>query len=114
MVLHWKPDANGTGGATTLNVDTLGPVAVKLPDGITDPAPGEITAGRLYEIWYDGSRFRLLNASVSPGVLGEAQPACGVGDRGRQWFVAGATGVKDGLSVCAKDATNAYAWRTLY
>ena len=24
MVLHWKPDVNGAGGATTLNVDTLG------------------------------------------------------------------------------------------
>jgi hypothetical protein len=114
MVLHWTPDVNGTGGPTTLNVDALGPAAVKLPDGITDPAPGEITAGRLYEIWYDGTSFRLLNSSVSPGVLGEAQPVCGAAVRGRQWFVTGAMGVKDSLSVCAKDASNAYAWRTLY
>ena len=113
-VLHWKPDANGTGGATTLNIDTLGPAAMKLADGITDPGPGEITAGRIYEIWYDGTGFRLLNPLVSAGVLGEAQPACSVAVRGRQWFVAGAAGVKDGLSVCAKDASNAYAWRTLY
>lgn len=114
MVLHWQPDENGTGGATTLNVDTLGPAAMKLADGITDPAPGDIIAGRVYEIWYDGTGFRLLNPVVPSGVLGEAQPACGVGVRGRQWFVAGATGVKDSLSVCAKDASNAYAWRTLY
>jgi hypothetical protein len=114
MVLHWKPDANGTGGATTLNVDTLGAAAVKLADGVTDPAPGEITAGRVYEIWYDGAAFRLLNPFETSGVLGETQPACGAGVRGRQWFVAGATGVKDSLAVCAKDASNAYAWRTLY
>jgi hypothetical protein len=114
MILNWKPDVSGTGGATTLNVDTLGPTAVKLPDGITDPAPGDITAGRVYEIWYDGTRFRLLNPFGPSGVLGEAQPACGVAVRGRQWFVAGAPGAKDSLSVCAKDASNAFAWRTLY
>jgi len=114
MLLHWKPDANGTGGATTLNVDTLGAAAVKLADGVTDPAAGEIEAGRVYEIWYDGTSFRLLNPNITPGVLGEAQPACGVGVRGRQWFVAGVTGVKDSLSVCAKDTSNVYAWRPLY
>jgi hypothetical protein len=114
MILHWKPDASGTGGPTTLNVDTLGPAVVKLADGITDPVPGDITAGRVYEIWYDGTGFRLLNTFVPSGVLGEAQPACGVAVRGRQWFVAGAPGVKDSLSVCAKDASNAFAWRILY
>jgi len=114
MLLHWEPDTNGTGGTTTLNVDTLGPVAVKLTDGIADPAPGDILAGRVYQVWYDGTGFRLLNPEVPPGVLGEAQPACGIAVRGRQWFVAGSTGLKDSLSVCAKDASGAYAWRTLY
>jgi len=114
MVLHWKPDTNGTGGPTTLNVDTLGPAALKLADGITDPAAGDIMAGRVYETWYDGTSFRLLNLAVTAGVLGEVQPACGAAVRGRQWFVAGTTGVKDSLTVCAKDASNAYAWRTLY
>ncbi len=114
MVLHWKPDANGAGGAPTLNADTLGAVPIKLADGITNPAPGEIAGGRVYEIWYDGASFRLLNSAEAPGVLGEVQPACGVEVRGRQWFIAGATGVKDSLSVCAKDASNVYAWRTLY
>jgi hypothetical protein len=114
MVLHWKPDANGAGGTTTINVDTLGPAAIKLADGITDPAPGDLIGGRVYEIWYDGIGFRLLNPPVPPGILGEVQPACAVAVRGRQWFVAGAPGAKDSLSVCAKDASNAYAWRALY
>ncbi|MCU1337782.1 MAG: hypothetical protein JWO19_3363 [Bryobacterales bacterium] len=69
------------GGATTLNVDTLGPAAVKLTDGITNPAPGDIMAGRVYEIWYDGTSFRLLNPFVPPGVLAEVRPACGVAVR---------------------------------
>jgi hypothetical protein len=29
-------------------------------------------------------------------------------------FATGGTGTKDGLTVCAKDATESYAWRTLY
>jgi len=87
---------------------------VKLPDGATNPSPGDIVAGRLQQLWFDGSSFRLLSPLVPAGVLGDALPTCGTGVRGRLWFVAGATGVKDSLSVCAKDASNAYAWRTIY
>jgi hypothetical protein len=114
MVLDWKPDINGAGGATTLNVDILGAVSLKLADGLTDPAPGDIVAGRLKQIWYDGVSFRLFDGVVPFGVLGESLPACNLSTRGRLWFVAGATGVKDSLSACAKDASNSYAWRTLY
>ena len=113
MVLYWSPDANPA-GAITLNVDLLGAVGVKLADGAADPAPGDLVAGRLEAIWYDGSKFRLLNHVVPAGALGDALPACGVAVRGRIWFVAGAPGVKDSLSVCAKDASDGYAWRTLY
>ena len=61
MVLRWKPDVNGTGGATTLNVDTLGAVNVKLGNG-SNPAAGDLVAGRIQEIWYDGvnSGFSIL------------------------------------------------------
>lgn len=34
--------------------------------------------------------------------------------RGTFWVVQGAAGVKDTVEVCAKDAADAYAWRTLY
>jgi hypothetical protein len=114
MILHWNPDVSATGGPTTLNVDTLGAISVKLADGATDPAPGDVVAGRIVEIWYDGAVFRLLASPIPAGILAEAQPGCAAGVRGRLWFVAGAPGVKDSLSVCAKDATNAYAWRALY
>jgi hypothetical protein len=114
MALNWKPDVNGTGGPTTLAVNILSAAAVKLSDGVTDPGPGDIVAGRILEIWYDGTVFRLVNPPIPEGILGEVQPTCAAGIHGRLWFVAGATGVKDGLSVCAKDATNTYAWRALY
>jgi hypothetical protein len=114
MYLHWNPDVSGTGGATTLNVDTLGAIPVKLADGVTNITSVDVVAGRALEIWYDGTSFRLLTSPIPAGILGEAQPTCAVAVRGRLWFVAGAAGAKDTLSVCAKDATNAYAWRALY
>jgi len=114
MALHWQPDVNGAGGPTTINVDFLGAQSLKLADGATNPGPGDVVAGRLYVIWYDGSNFRLADPDFPAGVLGEALPTCSTAVRGRLWFVAGGTGVKDSLSVCAQDATNTLAWRTLY
>jgi len=43
-----------------------------------------------------------------------AAPTCASTNRGELWFTQGATGVKDSAQVCAKDAANAYAWRTIY
>jgi len=114
MVISWIPDVNGTGGSTTLNVDTLGSKAVKLPDGATNPVSTDIVAGRLYRLWYDGTEFRLPTSVSVPGVTGVAQPMCALAMRGRLWFVPGGTGVQDSLQVCAADATNSYAWRVLY
>jgi hypothetical protein len=43
-----------------------------------------------------------------------AQPACSAATRGTHWHVNGANGVKDTVAVCAKDASDIYAWRTIY
>lgn len=43
-----------------------------------------------------------------------AKPACGVASRGTFWSVQGGAGVKDTVEVCAKDAGDSYAWRTIY
>jgi hypothetical protein len=114
MLVHWIPDVNGTGGATTLNIDSLGAVPVKLADGITDPGPGDIVGNRFQQISYNGAAFVLAKPTTPSGILGEPQPSCSLLSRGRLWFVGGSMGVKDSLTVCAKDATDAYAWRTLY
>ena len=114
MTLNWTADVSEAGGPVTLNVDFLGAVPVKLADGLSDPAPGDIVAGRRDQIWFDGSVFRLLNPLIPAGVLGDVLPGCSVTVRGRLWYVAGAPGVKDTLLICSKDGTNAYAWRTLY
>lgn len=43
-----------------------------------------------------------------------AQPTCDAQHRGEFLYVAGATGVKDTVEVCAKDASEAYDWRVIY
>ncbi|MGD0668006.1 MAG: hypothetical protein ABSB23_10605 [Bryobacteraceae bacterium] len=62
MVLHWIPDVNGAGGATTLNVDSLGAKSIKQADGVSDPSATDIVAGSMHEVWYDGTNFRFLAA----------------------------------------------------
>jgi hypothetical protein len=113
MVLAWKPNVNGAGGATTLNVDTLGAVTVKQADGVTDPASADIVAGRLYTVWHDGTVFRLMTPAVNVASAA-TQPACNASQRGRFWQTLGTAGVKDAVTVCAKDAADAYAWRSIY
>ena len=114
MTLHWKPAVSAAGGAVTLNIDTLGAVPIKLADGATDTTAVDIIGGRLYIIWYDGAVFRLIAPQPVTGIAGVAQPTCSVALRGRLWYALGATNVKDGLTACAKDAANVYAWRVLY
>jgi hypothetical protein len=49
-------------GAATLNIDELGAESIKIADGVTDPAPNQIVAGREIRICYDGTVFRLPTA----------------------------------------------------
>jgi hypothetical protein len=114
MVLYLVPDVTAAGGATTVNVDSLGAEPLKLSDGATNPVAADIVAGQQYAIWFDGTNFRLLAPPVAGFGSSASQPTCDVAHRGRLWQTFGATGVKDQFSVCAKDATNAYAWRVLY
>jgi hypothetical protein len=49
-------------GAATVNIDGLGAKSIKVGDGVTDPAPNQIVAGREIRICYDGTVFRLPTA----------------------------------------------------
>jgi hypothetical protein len=111
MLVHWLPDVGGAGGASTLNVDALGAKPLKLWDG-SDPTAADVAAGTLYTLWYDGTAFRI---QALPAVANLAtRPACAAATSGRIWLTAGGAGVKDDVSVCAKDAANSYGWRVLY
>lgn len=41
-------------------------------------------------------------------------PTCDVGQRGTLWYVQSGSGVKDSLRVCVKNASDTYAWFTIY
>lgn len=43
-----------------------------------------------------------------------AQPTCNVSNQGMFNYIAGGAGIKDTVQVCAKDAQDAYAWRTIF
>jgi hypothetical protein len=43
-----------------------------------------------------------------------APPAASADLRGVIWVTRGGVGVMDSVQVCAKDAANAYDWRTIY
>jgi hypothetical protein len=111
MVIHWTPDVNGAGGPTTLNIDNVSVRSIKLIDG-RDPGAADIVAGYQYDLWFDGTVFR-MKAPVAIGVS-TTVPACTAAERARLWMVPGAAGVKDTVSICAKDASDTYSWRPLY
>jgi hypothetical protein len=71
-------------------------------DGVT------VISGRLTP-----SNF-VLSAPIGLQLTGGTQPTCNAAERGAFWYVPGAGGVKDSVAVCAKDAADAYAWRTIY
>jgi hypothetical protein len=43
-----------------------------------------------------------------------AKPTCNSANKGMFWYTGHTTGVKDAVEVCAADAANAFAWRTIY
>ena len=58
MVVEFNATA-ALSGAATLNIDGLGARPVKRSDGVTDPGPGEVSAGLQIPLRYDGAVFRL-------------------------------------------------------
>lgn len=85
-------DAPGSGEGTTITGVTLGSF-------IKIRRTGNNAAGM-----YNGSLW----------LPNDAEPMCDASTRGQLLMVQGGSGVKDTVRVCAKDAANAYAWRTLY
>ena len=66
MVIAFLP-ANTNTGASTVNVNTIGTISILDVLG-NAPAQGEILAGRVTYLVYDGTVFRLVNSSITGGV----------------------------------------------
>jgi hypothetical protein len=113
MVVRWTPDIDGAGGSMSLNIDLLGSRPIKSADGTSNLLVKDAIAGRMYTLWFDGVNFRLIAA---PGVIvaSSLPPTCDPASRGRMWHFFAAGGAKDQVSVCAKDASDSYAWRGIY
>jgi hypothetical protein len=56
MLLRFTP-GTANSGAVTLNINTLGPLAVKASDCSTDPAAGYFQAGQTYLLTFNGTSF---------------------------------------------------------
>jgi microcystin-dependent protein len=63
MRLRFKANTRNT-GACTINVNTLGAKAIK-KDVSLDLADGDIEAGGIYELVYDGTNFQMINPKGS-------------------------------------------------
>lgn len=55
LTVRFNP-ANANTGASTLNVDSIGPVAIKRPDG-TDVQAGDLIVGQIVELVYNNANF---------------------------------------------------------
>lgn len=111
MVLNWKPDVNGTGGPTTLNVDLLGPIPVLEPDGLTNLSSQDIASGRMYTVWYDGTEFRVLNPSSQSGGGSSSTPVSITSTTaGGPTTVTAATEWHAALALCASSTGSVLIW----
>jgi hypothetical protein len=88
------------------NVTTTGGVAA---NSITITSGNGIAASSSNQI-----QFTPWTSNVVKFNTTGAKPTCDSTKRNGVYFVQGGAGVKDTFEVCAKDATDAYAWRVLY
>lgn len=71
MVFSLIP-ANSITGATTLNINSGGGLAIKQANGTTALVTGDLVAGQAQLVHYDGTLFRLVGASVVRVVMADS------------------------------------------
>jgi hypothetical protein len=71
-----------------------------------------LSAGSNVTLTQTGSSV-LISAALQSLLTG-TQPGCTTSTGGFMWYTQGSSGVKDTVQVCAKDASDSYAWRTLF
>jgi len=74
QTLFWFADVANAVTAPTINIDTLGASTLVRQDG-SALAVGDIKAGALYRIWYDGTNTRV--AELASSVSGSSQATSG-------------------------------------
>jgi hypothetical protein len=134
---YFVASVTGTGGNGVLTASSLAANTVKLTGGTSNlnlQADPLGTGSYIYAA-NNGNTIQPLHLTGSPLTIGPTngsynitsestggikllgtlgQPTCVAGIRGTFWYGAGNSGFKDFAQVCAKDAADAYAWRTIY
>lgn len=75
MIVRFKANTINT-GAATLNVNGLGAKSI-VKDGNTALSDGEIIAGSIVEVIYDGTSFYLIGPKTPPGIVTYTPSAAG-------------------------------------
>ena len=88
-----------------------GPVRQNLT---SDANTAAVATATFPALWSAVTDTPLLYKSKQLQLAPTAQPTCVAAIQGRFWNSGHTTGVKDTVQVCAADAANAYAWRTIY
>lgn len=91
-------DIGGAGNGTSISVDDSTQRIVLFSPGYTQ-VQGEL---------------RVTGAAILGGGTIGTRPACDATQRRKVWVSEGGAGAKDTVAVCAKDAADVYAWRTIY
>jgi hypothetical protein len=66
QAFRFQTGAAANTSAVTLNVNSLGAVAVNKGDGTTALAAGDLPASAMVTVVHDGTRFRLIDPAISP------------------------------------------------
>ena len=116
-----NPDFGGPWGVTGISAGSSGPAyGFYYRFGSAGPVwQGDNGGGHIYAesapggtVWTDiTSAGMLVNGTLS---LTSVTLTCDSSHAGAFNYIAGASGEKDTVQVCAKDASNTYAWRVIY
>jgi hypothetical protein len=108
----------GSGSTVECNQDATALAAAHNHDGIYVKVTGDAMTGALTVNGnVDATGTVTGNTIKVVGGLVASKPACNATNRGMLWFTQGITGggaTTDTLEVCAKNAGDVYAWRTLW
>jgi len=77
-------------------------------------APKRLVSGAGMIVSETADTISIATADTLRNQPSGTRPACSVSTRGMFWHTNGASGAKDAVEVCARDAMEAYAWRTIY
>jgi len=106
-------------------LNTGGSIEVEGGHNASYGTPYDAFGGNVYLIGgnahgnYPGGSIMLAGGTGSTGggviiSTDGTKPPCNSANSGMLWYTQGGTDVKDSFEICAKDAANSYAWRTLW